>query len=115
MLILRFGQMYHQAIEILGHCELTAHAAVVLRIDRELDQFLLDSLGWTDLVGPGFVDIAVAGRTTAGATTFGDDAFKHVIEGSLHDRISNFNLNLVFGAVVFNVGNESQSVFSSEG
>src|SRR5690606_10047383 len=81
-----------------------AQAAVVTTLEGVLEHVTLHAFRCLHLVQPRFVYVGVACGAAAGAAAIGRQARHAGERGGLHDRLADFAVDLMVGAVMFDKG-----------
>src|ERR1700754_3049600 len=71
---LPFRRADHEAIEVVGHLDLTGQPRIRPHVEAEIQHVLFHRRGRAGLLAPGFVNIDMASRTGARAAALGLDA-----------------------------------------
>src|SRR3569832_1086098 len=93
-----------QPIKLWLHLDLAGQPAVRLHLEREVQHVFFHHRGPPNDVGPGRIDIAVAGRTGAGAAALGFDPGHAILDGRFHHGRADFAFGLDGVAVGFDKG-----------
>jgi hypothetical protein len=102
---LAFGHSQHETLEVFPHCDETRESAVFGRLKRKSEgrSFLVGLL--FDLRAPGFIDVDLAGSSTAIAATVGVDASDAGPNGAFHETLTWIDIDLVLCSIVVDESN----------
>src|SRR6185436_11891910 len=89
-LSLTLGRPHHEAIEDLGHLDLTRQPGVWLHAIGKVEHVLFHRRRLADLLAPAFVDIDVTGRARTGTAALRFDSWHALLDRRLHDGRADF-------------------------
>src|SRR3990170_2088993 len=107
---LLLGNADHEAIEPLGHLDLTGEPARRPDVESEIEHVLLHLLRASRRLAPRVIHIDVAGRASAGPATFSGDARDRILHRGLHHRHAGLRLDNAFRPVFLDKGDPGHDI-----
>src|SRR3990172_703754 len=104
------GNADHEAIEPLGHLDLTGEPARRPDVESEIEHVLLHLLRAPRRFAPRIIHIDVAGRASASTATFGGDPRDRVLHRGLHHRHAGLRLDNAFRPVFLDKGDPGHDI-----
>ena len=104
LLVLAFRHSNDKSVEVVGDLDLAREPRVRLDVFSEVQHGFFHGRRFAGLLGPGRIDIDVAGRAGACAAAVRVDAGDVVLDRAFHDGEAAFHVDDVFRATKFDVG-----------
>ena len=109
--VLVVGDVYDQTVQLIVQFDLASQATIRLTIKSGVQHAVFHIVHFRELLNPCRVDVAVARRTGASATTFGDYTLDVVINGAFHYGVAIFHFHFVAISVWRDIGNSRHCCF----